>query len=306
MSKTLTKTFLEASKFYTHSENYWSNVDPSEGGMLDGYCELTPGDSCSSLAFIGELRRTGIIPQRDLRSHSSSNHNSATNAPSSPIHSGEHPPEAPTTSNSAQQVTSESLPELESAASAPAAKSTIAQLTNEDLQLSETAHSISNLIASISLASDANLAAPSLLERRLCRALDCGAGIGRVTKNVLLISFDAVDMAELSERSLAAAPEYIGRNYSRVERTYRTRLQDFTPDAGRVYDVVWLQWIVGHLLDDDLVALLSRLKTALSPPTHTAADSDANHNHNPNNSNNSNSYQTHTAATSNSGSSSRV
>jgi hypothetical protein len=254
MSKS-TKTFLDASKFYSHSEKYWSNIDPSEGGMLDGYTELTPGDSRCSLAFIGELRRTGIIPQRDLGAQSASNLNSTTISPSPPTEPGELPTEALVTSTIAQLAKSESLPE--SAASAPAAQSTNAQITNEDSQHSESAQSISNHIASISLATDGTSTAPALPERRLCRALDCGAGIGRVTKNVLLIAFDTVDMAELSERSLAAAPEYIGRDYSRVERTYRVRLQDFTPDAGRVYDVVWLQWVVGHLLDDDLVQIFA-------------------------------------------------
>ena len=31
------------------------------------------------------------------------------------------------------------------------------------------------------------------------RALDCGAGIGRVTKNVLLSRFDAIDLVEPSK-----------------------------------------------------------------------------------------------------------
>lgn len=43
------------------------------------------------------------------------------------------------------------------------------------------------------------------------RALDCGAGIGRVTKNLLLPLFeDSVDLLEQSEKLLRAAPDYIG------------------------------------------------------------------------------------------------
>jgi len=34
---------------------------------------------------------------------------------------------------------------------------------------------------------------------RRCRALDCGAGIGGVTKNLLLPLFDAADMLEVNQ-----------------------------------------------------------------------------------------------------------
>lgn len=236
--------------------------------MLDGFTELTPGDCRSSLAFIGELRRTGIIPQRDIGTHCI--------LPSPTIPAGKSVSQTSETTT----ATSASIPvSSEPVTSAPAVTSSNSSTDNNVVpQQSESAQSLSNSIASISIAANGSPAAQPQVpapERRLCRAIDCGAGIGRVTKNVLLISFDAVDMAELSERSLAAAPAYIGRDYSRVERTYCTRLQEFAPDAGRVYDVVWLQWVVGHLLDDDLVALLSRLKTALSPPAPTPANAPA-------------------------------
>ena len=265
----------EASKFYTHSENYWSNIDPSESGMLDGYTELTPGDSRSSLAFIGELRRTGIIPQRDLGTHSTSNHSVADSPLPSPPTGAPLSEAASITTAPAVLSSSTTVSDFSASTVTP----TNAQVADEDTQQSVDSATISDNVASIRLAPDASAAAATTrtnsarAERRLCRALDCGAGIGRVTKNVLLIAFDTVDMAELSERSLAAAPAYVGRDFERVERTYCVRLQDFVPDAGREYDVVWLQWIVGHLLDDDLVALLSRLKTALSPPAHATPGS---------------------------------
>merc|ERR1712019_193581 len=39
-------------------------------------------------------------------------------------------------------------------------------------------------------------------------------------------------------------------------------MQDFdpTPDT---YDVIWVQWVIGHLTDNDLVAFLRRCKPAL-------------------------------------------
>ena len=48
------------------------------------------------------------------------------------------------------------------------------------------------------------------------RRLDCGAGIGRVTKLLLLKRFSHVDMVEQSPRLLNAAPAYIGRDSARA------------------------------------------------------------------------------------------
>ena len=39
-------------------------------------------------------------------------------------------------------------------------------------------------------------------------------------------------------------------------------LRDFRPPAG-AYDLVWLQWVLGHLTDTDVVALLARCRAAL-------------------------------------------
>lgn len=58
----------------------------------------------------------------------------------------------------------------------------------------------------------------SVLRPALCfdRAADCGAGIGRVAKHLLLNRFNHVDIIEQSPRLLAAAPEYIGEMSSRA------------------------------------------------------------------------------------------
>lgn len=39
-------------------------------------------------------------------------------------------------------------------------------------------------------------------------------------------------------------------------------LQDFTPEAGR-YDVIWIQWCIGQLADDDFVAFFKRAKVCM-------------------------------------------
>lgn len=48
------------------------------------------------------------------------------------------------------------------------------------------------------------------------RVADCGAGIGRVTKNLLLPRFSCVDLVEQSPRLLEASPSYIGDQAHRV------------------------------------------------------------------------------------------
>ena len=47
--------------------------------------------------------------------------------------------------------------------------------------------------------------------------IDCGAGIGRVTKLLLLKRFARVDMVEQSPRLLNAAPAYIGPDCERAK-----------------------------------------------------------------------------------------
>ncbi|XP_045204798.1 N-terminal Xaa-Pro-Lys N-methyltransferase 1-like [Mercenaria mercenaria] len=95
------------------------------------------------------------------------------------------------------------------------------------------------------------------------RALDCGAGIGRITKRLLLPMFDTVDMVELNQKFLDSAKSFIGQDVSRVDRFICSGLQDFTPEAGR-YDLIWTQWVLGHLTEDHLVAFFKRCKAGLA------------------------------------------
>eukprot|EP00903_Cladosiphon_okamuranus_P008712 g8346.t1 len=92
-------------------------------------------------------------------------------------------------------------------------------------------------------------------------AADCGAGIGRVTKHLLLNRFDTVDIVEQSPRLIQAAPKYVGRERDRTTCVC-VGLQDFFPQAD-TYDVVWIQWVVGHFTDVDLIKLIGRCRSAL-------------------------------------------
>ncbi|CAH8833807.1 unnamed protein product [Trichobilharzia szidati] len=96
-------------------------------------------------------------------------------------------------------------------------------------------------------------------------ALDCGAGIGRVTKQLLLPRFSIVDMVELTQSFLDQTEEYIGpTDFPRVGERFCMGLQEFTPPTGR-YDLIWIQWVLGHLSDLALLAFLKRCAHGLSP-----------------------------------------
>lgn len=101
-----------------------------------------------------------------------------------------------------------------------------------------------------------------------CRtAVDCGAGIGRVSKLLLLPMFEHVDLVEQSPRLLRGVPQYLGadeRLRARVRDLYCMGLQDFEPAAAS-YDLIWMQWVLVHLTDVDLVRFLRRCKQALTP-----------------------------------------
>ncbi|CAL8306642.1 unnamed protein product [Lota lota] len=96
-------------------------------------------------------------------------------------------------------------------------------------------------------------------------ALDCGCGIGRVSKGVLLPVFQKMEMADMMEHFLLHAhEEYLGDDADRIETYYCYSLQEFTPPAKK-YDCVWIQWVACHLTDKDLMNFLMRCKKSLRP-----------------------------------------
>uniref|UniRef100_A0A8C6LUR4 N-terminal Xaa-Pro-Lys N-methyltransferase n=1 Tax=Nothobranchius furzeri TaxID=105023 RepID=A0A8C6LUR4_NOTFU len=97
------------------------------------------------------------------------------------------------------------------------------------------------------------------------RVLDCGSGIGRVTKGVFLPVFEKLEMADMMEHFLLHAhEEYLGADADRVETYYCFNLQEFTPPKNK-YDVIWMQWVACHLTDKDLMNFLIRCKKSLRP-----------------------------------------
>ncbi|CAK9822066.1 N-terminal Xaa-Pro-Lys N-methyltransferase 1 [Anthophora retusa] len=94
-------------------------------------------------------------------------------------------------------------------------------------------------------------------------ALDCGAGIGRITKNLLLNHFKYVDLVEQNSKFLEVAKTCL-KNYSTsIGNYYSTGLQNFHFTTKK-YDVIWCQWVLGHLEQDDLVEFLKKCSSGLN------------------------------------------
>eukprot|EP00871_Galdieria_phlegrea_P003778 jgi/Galph1/4400/GphlegSOOS_G3086.1 len=92
-------------------------------------------------------------------------------------------------------------------------------------------------------------------------ALDVGSGIGRVASKLLMTRFKQVDLLEPNEEFVAYAKKTL--DASRLGWTFCCAMQDFVPQVGRRYDLIWIQWCIIYLTDDDLVSFLERCCGAL-------------------------------------------
>ncbi|KFB45941.1 AGAP010397-PA-like protein [Anopheles sinensis] len=95
------------------------------------------------------------------------------------------------------------------------------------------------------------------------RALDCGAGIGRITKNLLVPFFEQVDLVEQDEQFCQTARAELADCGPKLGTIFNAGLQDFTPEQGR-YDIIWVQWVLGHLTDQDAVQFFIRCTKGLA------------------------------------------
>jgi protein N-terminal methyltransferase len=94
------------------------------------------------------------------------------------------------------------------------------------------------------------------------RALDCGAGIGRIAKRLLVPLFETVDLVEQDPAFVAKGRDNLAEIASKIGTYYNCGLQDFTPEPG-YYDVIWCQWVLGHLTDDDFVEFFKKCKVGI-------------------------------------------
>jgi protein N-terminal methyltransferase len=105
---------------------------------------------------------------------------------------------------------------------------------------------------------------PRISEEYAC---DCGAGIGRVTKNFLLRLFKKVDLVECTPKFVEQAKNDFlkkEKEEGRIGEFICSGLQGFIPKEGK-YDLIWCQWVLGYLKDEDLIEFFKRCKKGLKP-----------------------------------------
>jgi len=103
------------------------------------------------------------------------------------------------------------------------------------------------------------------------RAVDLGAGVGRVTKLVLLKRHREVRLVEADAGWSKRSKAYLGRKRASRCSFVHQRLDDLTledirnwgPPAG----VMWIQWTLQYMIDVDVVSSLIVLATGLRPKT---------------------------------------
>ena len=76
--------------------------------------------------------------------------------------------------------------------------------------------------------------------------------------------FDQVDMVELNQNFIDDSKTFIGENFNRVDKQFCSGLQEFIPEVGR-YDLIWSQWVLGHLTVEHLVTFFQRCQAGLAP-----------------------------------------
>lgn len=97
------------------------------------------------------------------------------------------------------------------------------------------------------------------------RALEAGAGVGRVSTDVLLYYSKHVELVEPTKKFTDVARQRLSVHDKVKEGTSwvikEMGLQSWQPDG--VYDLIWSQWCLPHLSDDELVEYLQKAKKAL-------------------------------------------
>lgn len=79
---------------------------------------------------------------------------------------------------------------------------------------------------------------------------------------MLIPIFNTVDVVEQDEHFANSVKEYVGHS-PKLGTIYNQGLQEFQPKSMR-YDVIWSQWVLGHLTNDDFVNFFQRCSQALN------------------------------------------
>lgn len=99
---------------------------------------------------------------------------------------------------------------------------------------------------------------------KLKLGVDCGAGIGRVTEGFLSNVCEVVDIVEPIEKFANVLRDGKLKAEGIVGDVFTVGLEHWEPQAEKRYDLIWHQWCVGHLTDDQLISHLRKCKRFLA------------------------------------------
>jgi protein N-terminal methyltransferase len=96
------------------------------------------------------------------------------------------------------------------------------------------------------------------------RAIDVGAGIGRITFNSLYDNFENIDMVEASNNFLQIAKNIEKeKSDNKIKNFYNSTIEDFKFLYN--YDLIIVQWVLEYVSYNDLISFFTRAKLHLQP-----------------------------------------
>ncbi|KAJ5178159.1 uncharacterized protein N7500_000858 [Penicillium coprophilum] len=99
-------------------------------------------------------------------------------------------------------------------------------------------------------------------EGKFHQGVDCGAGIGRVTEGFLRHVCEVVDAVEPVAKFTKVMEDSQLKRDGVFGTIYTRGLENWTPD--KKYDLIWVQWCVGHLTDSQLIDYTVRCRKSLT------------------------------------------
>ncbi len=104
-----------------------------------------------------------------------------------------------------------------------------------------------------------------LMQRKL--AVDVGAGLGRITRGILLKRYDEIHPIEGNAASCKLCKLKVGKKKAKRCVFTQCYLQDMTGETlgARPIDLVWVQWTLQYLTDLDVVECLKTRSLGLRP-----------------------------------------
>lgn len=99
-------------------------------------------------------------------------------------------------------------------------------------------------------------------EGKFKQGVDGGAGVGRVTEGFLSHVCEVVDAVEPIAKFTQVMQDSQLKKDGVIGTIYTRGLESWVPD--KKYDLIWVQWCVGHLTDSQLVDYTVRCRNALT------------------------------------------